>query len=71
VLTPDHSGCGLGCTRFTGTLAAVEEHDCAHWLHNLLPEGVLACVHMYILYVCVYICVCVCDTVCARIIPKL
>jgi len=40
-LPPDHYGCGLGCTRFTGTLAAVEEHErgCAHWLHNLLPEG--------------------------------
>jgi len=41
MLPPDHYGCGLGCTRFTGTLAAVEEHErgCAHWLHNLLPEG--------------------------------
>jgi len=39
MLPPDHYGCG--CTRFTGTLAAVEEHEreCAHWLHNLLPEG--------------------------------
>jgi len=34
-------GYGLGCTCFTGTLAAVEEHErgCAHWLHDLLPEG--------------------------------
>jgi len=41
MLSPDHYGCSLGCTRFTGTLAAVEEHErgCAHWLHNLLPEG--------------------------------
>jgi len=41
MLPPDHYGCGLGCTRFTGTLAAVEEHErgCAHWLHDLLPEG--------------------------------
>jgi len=41
MLPPDHYGCGLGCTHFTGTLAAVEEHEreCAHWLHNLLPEG--------------------------------
>jgi len=41
MLPPDHYGCGLGCTRFTGTLAAVEEHErgCAHFLHNLLPEG--------------------------------
>jgi len=41
MLPHDRYGCGLGCTRFTGTLAAVEEHErrCAHWLHNLLPEG--------------------------------
>jgi len=41
MLPPDHYGCGLGCTRFTGTLAAVEDHErrCAHWLHNLLPKG--------------------------------
>jgi len=41
MLPPDHYGCGLRCTRFTGTLAAVEEHErgCAHWLYNLLPEG--------------------------------
>ena len=41
MLPPDHYGCGLGCTRFTGTLAAVEEHErrCTNWLHNLLPEG--------------------------------
>ena len=41
MLPPIHYGCGLGCTRFTGTLAAVEKHErgCAHWLHNLLPEG--------------------------------
>ena len=41
MLPPDHYGCGFGCTRFTGTLAAVEEHECgcAPWLHNLLPEG--------------------------------
>jgi len=40
MLPPDHYGCGLECTRFTGTLA-VEEHErgCAHWLHNLLLEG--------------------------------
>jgi len=25
LLPPDHYGCGLGCKRFTGTLAAVEE----------------------------------------------
>ena len=32
MLPPDQYGCGLGCTRFTGTLAAVEEHEhgCAH-----------------------------------------
>jgi len=37
MLPPDHYGCGLGCARFTGTLAAVEEHErgCARWL---LPE---------------------------------
>ena len=37
---PDHYGCGLGCALFTGTLAAVEEHErgCARWLHNFLPE---------------------------------
>ena len=41
MLPPDHYGCGLGCARFTGTLAAVEEHErgCAHSLHDLLPEG--------------------------------
>jgi len=41
MLPPDHYGCDLGCTRFTGTLPAVEEHErgCAHWLHDLLPEG--------------------------------
>jgi len=41
MLPPDLYGYGLGCTRFTGTLAAVEEHEhgCARWLHNLLPEG--------------------------------
>jgi len=41
MLPPDHYGCGLGCTRFTGTLAAVEEHERSHchWLHDLLPEG--------------------------------
>ena len=27
LLPPDHYGCGLGCARFTGTLAAVEEHE--------------------------------------------
>jgi len=27
MLPPDHHGCGLGCNRFTGTLAAVEEHE--------------------------------------------
>jgi len=27
MLLPDHYGCGLGCARFTGTLAAVEEHE--------------------------------------------
>ena len=27
LLPPDHYGCVLGCERFTGTLAAVEEHD--------------------------------------------
>ena len=41
MLPPDHCGCGLGRTRFPCTLAAVEEHErgCAHWLHDLLPEG--------------------------------
>jgi len=41
MLPPDHYGCGLGCTRYTGTLAAVEEHERfhCHWLHDLLPEG--------------------------------
>ena len=40
MLPPDHYGCGLGCARFTGTLAAVEEHErgYARWLHNFLPE---------------------------------
>ena len=40
LLPPDY-GCGLGCARFTGTLAAVEEHErgCAHFLNKLLPEG--------------------------------
>jgi len=33
MLPPDHYGCDLGCERFTGTLAAVEEHECgAHAL---------------------------------------
>jgi len=27
ILPPDHYGCGLACTRFTGKLAAVEEHE--------------------------------------------
>jgi len=41
MLPPDHYGCGLGCASFTGTLAAVEEHEQSHchWLHDLLPEG--------------------------------
>ena len=41
ILPPDHYGCGLGCVRFTGTLAAVEEHERyhCHFLHDLLPEG--------------------------------
>jgi len=41
MLPSDHYGCGLACIRFTGTLVAVEEHErgCAHWLHNLLHEG--------------------------------
>ena len=32
MLPPDHYGCGLECERFTGMLAAVEEHGrgCAH-----------------------------------------
>ena len=40
MLPPDHYGCGLGCALFTGTLAAVEEHErgCARWLHDFLPE---------------------------------
>jgi len=40
MLPPDHYGCGFGCARFTGTLAAVEEHErgCARWLLNFLPE---------------------------------
>jgi len=34
MLPPDHYGCCLACTRFTGRLAAFEEHErgCAHWL---------------------------------------
>ena len=38
---PDHYGCSLGCKCFTGTMAAVEEHErgCAHALERLLPEG--------------------------------
>ena len=41
LLLPDHYGCGLGCARFTCTLAAVEEHErgCAHFLNKFLPEG--------------------------------
>jgi len=41
LLPPDHYGCGLGCACFTGTLAAVEEHErgCAHFLNMLLPKG--------------------------------
>jgi len=41
LLPPDHYGCGLGCARFTGTLAAVEENErrCARWLHKFLPEA--------------------------------
>jgi len=41
MLPTDHYGCDLGCARFTGTLAAVEEHERSHchWLHDLLPEG--------------------------------
>jgi len=41
MLPPDHYGCGLSCKCFTGTLAAVEEHErrCAHALERLLPEG--------------------------------
>jgi len=31
--------------------------------HAVVP-GVLACVHMYILYVCVYMCMCVCMRTC-------
>ena len=46
MLPPDHYGCGLGChaARFTGTLAAVEEHERyhCHFLHDLLPEGLNA-----------------------------
>jgi len=40
-LPPDHYGCGLGCNRFTGTLAGVEKHErrCAHALERLLPKG--------------------------------
>ena len=36
MLPPDHYGCGLGCARFTGTLAAVEEHERyhCHFLHD-------------------------------------
>jgi len=43
MLPPDHYGCGLGCELFTGTLAAVEEHErgCAHFLNQLLPEGLV------------------------------
>ena len=41
LLPPDHYGCGLGCARFTGTLAAIAEHErgCAHFLNKLLPKG--------------------------------
>ena len=41
MLPPDHYGCGLGCKCFTGTFAAVEEHErgCAHAPERLLPEG--------------------------------
>jgi len=41
ILPPDHYGFGLGCARFTGTLAAVEENErrCARWLHKFLPEA--------------------------------
>ena len=44
LLPLDHYGCGLGCALFTGTLAAVEEHErgCARWLHNFLPEDLHA-----------------------------
>jgi len=37
MLPPDQYGYGLGCKCFTGTLAAVEEHERAH--ERLLPEG--------------------------------
>ena len=30
LLQPDHYECGLGCERFTGTLAAVEEYERGH-----------------------------------------
>ena len=41
LLPPDHYGCGLGSNCFTGTLAAVQEHECgcAHAIERLLPEG--------------------------------
>jgi len=41
LLPPDHHRSGFGCERFTGTLAADEEHEhrCALWLHQPLPEG--------------------------------
>ena len=39
-IPPDHYGCGLRCNRFTGTLAAFEEHErgYARALERLLPE---------------------------------
>jgi len=40
LLPLDHYGCGRGFAHFTGTLAAVQEHERgAHWLHRLLPEN--------------------------------
>jgi len=41
MLPPDHYGCGLGCELFTGTLAAVEEHEpyALIFLISSFPKG--------------------------------
>jgi len=41
-LPPDHYGCGLGCNRFTGTLAAVEEHERVMLLSVFFPKDWIA-----------------------------
>ena len=43
MLPPDHYRCGPGCARFTGTLAAVEEHERSH-CHCYRLSGWLRCV---------------------------